>query len=348
MNFRRATEVLKLLFGRRVSMFERFTSDARRAIFVAQGEADEAGSSSIETEHILLALLGDRWLSNALLQGISAAGLRNEIHGGLANAQRREKRDLPLSDESKRILAYAAEEAEALLDSHIGDEHLLLGLLRERSCKAAVILVRSGLTLENLRARIRQIPSDSRKVNHAEGPKRWRSAGIPEGYAWPRLFYNKPSEIVIVELKGAGEEFRPARLFIRRKSAETYEQIGSPAESDSYESAVTAEQTSVVAFNSFTYTNGGGGNWAGVYTFDLTTFELSVCVSKDNFVSPAPYSGGWIAELLSISGDGRNIYVKAALRSNHEHGKMIDYYLARLELKSGQLELISLLRDAFF
>ena len=40
--------------------------------------------------------------------------------------------DLPLSNESKRVLAYGAEEAERLGHKHIGTEHRLLGLLREK------------------------------------------------------------------------------------------------------------------------------------------------------------------------------------------------------------------------
>ena len=42
--------------------------------------------------------------------------------------------DLPMSSESKRVLAYAAEEAERLSHKHIGCEHILLGLLREEQC----------------------------------------------------------------------------------------------------------------------------------------------------------------------------------------------------------------------
>ena len=41
--------------------------------------------------------------------------------------------DLPLSNECKRVLAYAAEEAAQLGHKHIGTEHLLAGLLREEN-----------------------------------------------------------------------------------------------------------------------------------------------------------------------------------------------------------------------
>ena len=52
--------------------------------------------------------------------------------------------DLPLSHECKRVLAYAAEEAERLSHKHIGTEHLLLGLLREEKSFAAEILNERG------------------------------------------------------------------------------------------------------------------------------------------------------------------------------------------------------------
>src|SRR5947208_15022880 len=62
--------------------------------------------------------------------------------------------DLPLSNESKRVLAYAAEEAERLGHKHIGTEHLLLGLLREKESFAAALLNEAGLALEDARKRV--------------------------------------------------------------------------------------------------------------------------------------------------------------------------------------------------
>ncbi len=59
--------------------------------------------------------------------------------------------DLPLSNECKRVLAYAAEEAERLNHRHIGNEHLLLGRLREKDSMAARIVMKSGATLESIR-----------------------------------------------------------------------------------------------------------------------------------------------------------------------------------------------------
>src|SRR5262249_14258945 len=59
--------------------------------------------------------------------------------------------DLPLTSECKRILAYAAEEADGLRHRHIGTEHLLLGILREEQSMAAEILTGRGLRLNAMR-----------------------------------------------------------------------------------------------------------------------------------------------------------------------------------------------------
>ena len=135
-------------------MFERYTEKARRVIFFARYEASQFGSPYIETEHLLLGLLReDKALTNRFLrQHSSVDSIRKQIEG---HTTMREKVstsvDLPLSNECKRVLAYAAEEAERLSHKHIGTEHLLLGLLREEKCFAAEILHERGLKLQTIR-----------------------------------------------------------------------------------------------------------------------------------------------------------------------------------------------------
>ena len=135
-------------------MFERYTEKARRVIFFARYEASQFGSPYIETEHLLLGLLReDKALSNRFLRShASVESIRKQIE---AHTTIREKVstsvDLPLSNECKRVLAYAAEEAERLSNKHIGTEHLLLGLLREEKCFASEILLERGLRLSVVR-----------------------------------------------------------------------------------------------------------------------------------------------------------------------------------------------------
>lgn len=144
-------------------MFERYTEKARRIIFFARYEASQFGSPYIETEHLLLGLLReDKALTNRFLRShASVESIRKQIEG---HAIVREKVstsvDLPVSNECKRVLAYAAEEAERLNQKHIGPEHLLLGLLREEKCFAAQILMERDLRLSQVREELAQQPHE--------------------------------------------------------------------------------------------------------------------------------------------------------------------------------------------
>jgi ATP-dependent Clp protease ATP-binding subunit ClpC len=135
-------------------MFERYTEKARRVIFFARYEASQFGSPFIETEHLLLGILReDKALSNRFIGNhVSFESVRKQVeqHTTVRESVPTSV-DLPLSHESKRVLAYAAEEAEVLAHKHIGTEHLLLGLLREETTFAAELLRDRGLRLAAIR-----------------------------------------------------------------------------------------------------------------------------------------------------------------------------------------------------
>jgi ATP-dependent Clp protease ATP-binding subunit ClpC len=142
-------------------MFERYTEKARRVIFFARYEASQFGSPYIETEHLLLGILReDKALTNRFLRSHAAVeSIRKNIE---AHTTIREKLatsvDLPLSNESKRVLAYAAEESKRLKNKNIGPEHLLLGLMREEKCFAMELLTERGLNLATVRDDLASAP----------------------------------------------------------------------------------------------------------------------------------------------------------------------------------------------
>jgi ATP-dependent Clp protease ATP-binding subunit ClpC len=145
-------------------MFERYTEKARRVIFFADYEARQYGSRYIETEHILLGLTRELvWLTTCLLPDGSAERIRVQIdtkaphRKGTSTAV-----NLPLSAQSKRVLVFGAEEADLLGHKHIGTEHLLLGLLREKKCFAARMLRERGVELSKLRLEIAKSAEKSR------------------------------------------------------------------------------------------------------------------------------------------------------------------------------------------
>ncbi len=330
-------------------MFERYTEKARRTIFFAKHEASQFGSTHIEPEHLLLGVFNDGFLASRVLEGISVQRLREEILSLLPRASPTSG-DLPLSASAKKALSYGAEEADRLGDRQIRNQHLLLGIMRVEDCSAARLLTQKGLRPESLRVHIAGL-SPEEETRWGAGQTRepfWKSPGIPAGYAWPRLLYNPASEVLIVELRAAGQQFVPTRLFMRPKNSQSYEQIGNPAGDVSYESPVTCEKQPIVVFNSFQMQkrgDGWAGDWAAVCAFNLQTKELAVCIGKETLALPAPYTEGWISELVSLSDDGHTLHLKVGIKDTNQ--SMV-YYLARTELGSKGMELISPLTDSFF
>jgi ATP-dependent Clp protease ATP-binding subunit ClpC len=140
-------------------MFERYTEKARRVIFFARYEAMGLGSPYIESQHLLLGLMRETKVpfDPPRFPFGSREDLRKRIEDQAPKLPPSATSvDLPLAAEAKRILAYAAEEAEALDQRHIGTEHILLGILREQESIAAKLLSEYGLTVEVCRLEVKE------------------------------------------------------------------------------------------------------------------------------------------------------------------------------------------------
>jgi enamine deaminase RidA (YjgF/YER057c/UK114 family) len=139
-------------------MFERYTEGARRALFFARYEASQFGSISIETEHLLLGLIREpSKVIGLVFTHIPLEETRREIE---RLSRLREKVstavEIPFSAETKRVLQYAAAEADRLIHDDISTEHLLLGILQEERCVAASVLVKQGMRLSTAREAVVQ------------------------------------------------------------------------------------------------------------------------------------------------------------------------------------------------
>ncbi|MEO2199174.1 MAG: ATP-dependent Clp protease ATP-binding subunit [bacterium] len=142
-------------------MFERYTERARRVLFFARYEASQLGSISIETEHLLLGLIREgKGLTSRIFarSHLSLEGIRKDIEGRTVFREKVSTSvEIPFSTETKRVLQFAAEEADRLLHNYVGTEHLLLGILREERSVAASILVEKGMRLSTVREDIVQL-----------------------------------------------------------------------------------------------------------------------------------------------------------------------------------------------
>jgi ATP-dependent Clp protease ATP-binding subunit ClpC len=139
-------------------MFERFNEHVRRSLFFARYEASRSSSRAIGTEHLLLGMLREADpVMTELLERIDAnvKDLRDELLGSQVALDRvSTSPDLPLSEDTKKSLAFAVHEAESMGHGSVGTEHLLLGLLRVEGCTAAQYLSAHGFDLFQLREEV--------------------------------------------------------------------------------------------------------------------------------------------------------------------------------------------------
>ena len=149
-------------------MFERFTETARRTIFFARYEASVFGSPVIEIHHLLLgALREDKTLSKRLPPETIRHALEQRFPRGASVST---VVDLPLSSDSKRALAYAAEEAQTLRHHNIDTPHLFLGILRVENSVAAELLQENGIDSSLVRGLIVEPPALPRLPSQAGKP----------------------------------------------------------------------------------------------------------------------------------------------------------------------------------
>ena len=129
-------------------MFERYTEQARRALFFARYEVSELGGLAICTEHLLLGLLREP-------VGVSPDDIREEVYARLKRGEKvATSVEIPFAADAKKALDGAAREADRLLHNYIGPEHLLLALLGDEQSTAGAILTGRALRLDDLRGSI--------------------------------------------------------------------------------------------------------------------------------------------------------------------------------------------------
>jgi hypothetical protein len=144
-----------------IDMFERYTEEARRAIFFARYEASRFGSPYIEPEHLLLGLMHETVGGLAGFPEGVLDDVRSEIEKMSPERTKvSSSLDIPVSGTVKRTLSRAAEEADASKDKHIGPEHLVLGLLTEGGANVIELLRKHGIDRESLsRSRVTPAPA---------------------------------------------------------------------------------------------------------------------------------------------------------------------------------------------
>jgi ATP-dependent Clp protease ATP-binding subunit ClpC len=132
-------------------MFEKYTDKARRVLFFARYEASQFGANSITSAHLLLGLIreAEKTTVQILEQlGVNIQELKERtMANNLPRKQISTSVEIPLSEETKRVLHYAMKESMALNHKYVGVEHILLGILRDEHAFASQLLLEMGADL---------------------------------------------------------------------------------------------------------------------------------------------------------------------------------------------------------
>ena len=158
--------------------FDKFTERARRVLTLAQEEAHRFNHNYIGTEHILLGLVreGDGVAAKVLANlGVELNKVRSAVEFIIGRGDRTVLGEIGLTPRAKKVIELAVDEARRLNHSHIGTEHLLLGLVREGEGIAAGVLESLGVNLERVRAETTRILSQSAPQAAAAGGARQAS-----------------------------------------------------------------------------------------------------------------------------------------------------------------------------
>ncbi len=134
--------------------FDPFTERARKAMSLAQEEAQRLQHPYIGTEHLLLGLVREgegvaaKVLSNL---GVELKEVRDAVEAIIGRGDHVVLGEIGLTPRAKKVIELAVDEARRLNHHSIGTEHLLLGLAREGEGIAAGALQTLGVNLAKVR-----------------------------------------------------------------------------------------------------------------------------------------------------------------------------------------------------
>ncbi len=146
---------------------EKMTIKTQEALTLAQETATQRSNSSIEPEHLLLALLEQEGgLVGAILQKLGAdpAFVKNKTEEALKKLPQATGATMQvyLSAALNQLLDAAQKEADTMKDAFVSTEHLLLAMVAVKGGAAARILMESGVTREGILAALRDVRGEER------------------------------------------------------------------------------------------------------------------------------------------------------------------------------------------
>ena len=193
------------LFKRRPSerFYDYFSDSANRILQLATEEANRLGHDHVRTEHLLLALIKAEGGAAKVLQtlGVDLVNLFSDVESLIGRGEGSPNK-MTLSPRAKKALELAYQAARELGFNYVGEEHILLGIIREGESIAAQALHKRKVNFDKV---ARQIISEAEKAmgpatpgGPEEPPEELPEGGefegeVPEGmFGFPNLGIGAP------------------------------------------------------------------------------------------------------------------------------------------------------------
>jgi len=152
------------LFKRRPQerYYDYFSDSANRILQISTEEANRLGHDHVRTEHLLLALIKSEGHAAAVLQklGVDLVNLFSDIESLIGRGEGSPEK-MTLTPRAKKALELSYQAARELGFNYVGEEHLLLGIIREGESVAAQALHKRKITFDRV---AREIISEAEKA----------------------------------------------------------------------------------------------------------------------------------------------------------------------------------------
>ena len=176
------------------------TQKAKKILSNARRIATHFNADTIGTDHLVAGIITeDSCVAYRVLRdlGIEENVIFDAIPQG--ESELPDDRELRLGEDIKKTLEYAIEEAEKDQSPMVGTEHILLALSRDIEFKGMDILIRFGITPEQLRRHTNRVLREAKEAGeqrqeHSEGREERRGKSEVEGVGGSRRLRNKEKD----------------------------------------------------------------------------------------------------------------------------------------------------------
>lgn len=158
-------------------MWQRFSGNARKAVFYAQESAQQVGDSFVSEAHLLLGLLRESDMTSCKILvklGVPIGKLRDDVRARIGTKDSIPSADMTLTVEAKHVIDLAYASARALNHNYIGTAHLLMGLAQLDSKLIADIFADHLITFPRVAEAAEAVPrpnASGATVSESLGPK---------------------------------------------------------------------------------------------------------------------------------------------------------------------------------